>query len=119
MTEDLPARIQHYVLLLRRCGAAANVTEDEPGKWTMTVDPGDLPEGDALGAFFTRRPNGKLRTDFELVIDGEKQDAKSLMEAILRLGQRAGTSGTSAVTSAASASRSNSVETRRASVIRV
>ncbi len=116
---ELPARIKRFVVLMDVAHIPYVIDRQDERRWMMTVEPEGLRENDALGVVFTRCRNGRMRTEIELVIDGERVDTHSLYEAISRLGQRLGSTRESAVTSASPGTRSNSVETRRATVIRV
>lgn len=123
---DLPARIRRFAIAMNRFGMGFTLepVPNEPGQWVMNLtelmDGMQVPEGCALAIVYKLRGAKKTATDINLVIDGEPVKVPDMTSALMKMMGRAGKAdGMSAVTSAAGSARSNSVETRRASVIRV
>jgi len=124
-TNSIPVRIMRYVVMLRRfAGVKTERTGDSQNRWTVRVvsleGRGELPEGTSLAVVFVIRGRKRMTTDIELMIDGEKQPVGDLSTALSKLlTDNPKADGMSSVSSSAKAARSNSVETRRSTVIRV
>lgn len=118
--QRLPVRVYSDVVRLKRAGIDANVEFDGDKRWTLTMEHEDMLAGDHFKIIHKRRRSGRIATTFDLVLDGEKQNVKNLIQALLRMmGTKKSSGGTSAVSGVAGAARTTSTEVRQASVYRV
>lgn len=123
---NVPARVRRFIWVLCRYDIGFRLVQDpeNPRVWLMSLTelPGgaELPEGCALAITYRLHPRRKTSSDVSLVLDGEPVEVDDLSSALLKMMQHKPKSGgMSAVTGSSGSARSNAVETRRQSVIRV
>lgn len=119
MTASMPIRVKRWVVRFGALGITPTIEQDDSRTWTLTIPPEMLPEDSAFGVTFTQRRNKRMRTDIELVLEGEKENPKDLLKALGMLAKTIGSKDKPSITKENQSARSNSVETRRATVIRV
>jgi hypothetical protein len=121
-TPPIPMRVRKWLTTFEKIDGIepAMSWDEETHSWLMLIHHEDGDSYLTFGTTFRRRKNGKIKRTYDLVINDEKIDVKDMTDAIRKIFDHTQhNSNSTPVTGPAKASRSNSVESRRASVIRV